>query len=237
MNIPSITAFANVIRNEEDAIQMLVDNDVIKAVEDEYCIELDCGGRMGLKDRNRSFRQLKCNSCRSCRSRFAGTFFDGAKIEIHMILYLAIFWLCKMSVGQVMTYVKKMSNETVTNYYGHFRQLVANMIDETKLVLGGEGVEVEIDESKFAKRKYHRGHRVGTKDWVFGGIEKLLRPGEIKKRYFAVIVEDRTRLTLEPIIRKYIAPGSSISSDFWKAYDWIGEKDSGYTHNKVSPLS
>ena len=49
MNIPSITAFANVIRNEEDAIQMLVENDVIKAVEDEYCIELDCGGRMGLK--------------------------------------------------------------------------------------------------------------------------------------------------------------------------------------------
>ena len=131
-----------------------------------------------------------------------------------MILYLAIFWLNKLSVGQVMGFVKKMSNETVTNYFGHFRQLVTNMIDKTKLVLGGEGVEVEINESKFSKRKYHRGHRVGTKDWVFGGIEKLLCPGEIKKRYFAVIMKDRTRFTLEPIIRQCIAPGSNISSDF-----------------------
>ncbi len=32
MNIPSITAFANFIKNEEEAIQMLVDNGVIKKV-------------------------------------------------------------------------------------------------------------------------------------------------------------------------------------------------------------
>ena len=29
----------------------------------------------------------------------------------------------------------------------------------------------------------NRGHRVGDKSWVFGGIEKLLRDGELKRRY------------------------------------------------------
>ena len=38
-------------------------------------------------------------------------------------------------------------------------------------VIGGQGVEVEIDESKFGKRKYNRG-RVVDGHWVFGGMER-----------------------------------------------------------------
>ena len=37
--------------------------------------------------------------------------------------------------------------------------------------IGGNGVEVEIDESKFGKCKYYRGHQVEGQ-WVFGGPEK-----------------------------------------------------------------
>ena len=37
--------------------------------------------------------------------------------------------------------------------------------------IGGNGVKIEIDESKFSKCKYHRGHRVEGQ-WVFGGWEK-----------------------------------------------------------------
>ena len=37
--------------------------------------------------------------------------------------------------------------------------------------LGGEGKIVQIDESKFGKRKYHRGHHVEGQ-WVFGVIEE-----------------------------------------------------------------
>ena len=37
--------------------------------------------------------------------------------------------------------------------------------------IGGNGIEVEKDESKFRKRKYHKGHTVEGQ-WVFGGREK-----------------------------------------------------------------
>jgi len=38
-------------------------------------------------------------------------------------------------------------------------------------VLGGPGVVVEIDETKFCRRKYNRDHVIdGT--WVFGGFER-----------------------------------------------------------------
>ena len=36
---------------------------------------------------------------------------------------------------------------------------------------GGEGKIVEIDESKFGKRKYNRGKRAKG-HWAFGGIER-----------------------------------------------------------------
>ena len=50
--------------------------------------------------------------------------------------------------------------------------------------LGSPGVEVQIDEAKFGKRKFHRGHPVEGQ-WVFGGYE--VSTGRI----FMVAVEDR----------------------------------------------
>ena len=91
-----------------------------------------------------------------------------------------------------------------------------------------KGIVVEIDESAFGKRKYHRG-KVRNTQWVFGGVER----GSNMEKVFMVPVPNRKRSTLWPLIFKHIAPGSIIMSDSWKAYDGIGNHN-GYTHLKVN---
>lgn len=92
-------------------------------------------------------------------------------------------------------------------------------------MIGGEGKIVEIDESKFGRRKYNRGHHIEGQ-WVFGGVER--GSGES----FLVPVERRDEATLFPIIQKYILPGTTIMSDCWRAYSKLERYN--YTHLTVN---
>ncbi|KAG0432444.1 hypothetical protein DMUE_5499 [Dictyocoela muelleri] len=49
--------------------------------------------------------------------------------------------------------------------------------------LGGLGVVVEIDESKFGNRKYNRGHRVSG-SWIVGGVERSARRYIFLQKYY-----------------------------------------------------
>jgi len=91
----------------------------------------------------------------------------------------------------------------------------------------GEPIVVEIDESKYFHRKYHRGQwREGH--WVFGGIERDTG------KCFLVEVPDRTAATLQQHIQTHILPGSHIVSDGWAAYANIDAIRGGiYTHAVV----
>jgi len=87
--------------------------------------------------------------------------------------------------------------------------------------LGGSNKTVEIDESKFGQRKYHKGHPVKGQ-WVFGGVERE------SGRTFLVPVPDRTADTLVVIIRDWIEPGTTVISDNWAAYRNL--ESEGFTH-------
>ena len=109
-----------------------------------------------------------------------------------------------------------LSHKAVTHWSQYARHLVSQMVLATQQQhrIGGPGVEVQIDESKFGKRKVAangRGHRVEGA-WVFGGVEQ---GGNTygNNRYFAVVVEDRKASTLLPLIYRFIRPGSIIKSD------------------------
>ena len=87
-------------------------------------------------------------------------------------------------------------------------------------------MEVEIDESKFGKRKFNRG-RVVDGHWVFGGMERTT--GEC----FLVEVEHRDAATLLPIIQQYVRPGSIVYSDEWSSYRSLNTA-TGLVHNTVN---
>jgi transposase-like protein len=77
--------------------------------------------------------------------------------------------------------------------------------------IGSPNKIVEIDESKFGWRKYHRGHPVKGQ-WVFGGVERE------SGKTFLIPVPDGTADTLIGVIRDWIEPGTIIISDCWAAY-------------------
>ncbi|CAG8629480.1 10323_t:CDS:2, partial [Scutellospora calospora] len=93
---------------------------------------------------------------------------------------------------------------------------------------GGEGIVVEIDESKFSKRKYHRGRKVNSV-WVIGGIEKT-----DESKIFLVIVEKRDKETIREIIEKHVEKGSIVHTDYWGGYSGIHEL--GVTQKTVNHL-
>jgi hypothetical protein len=118
------------------------------------------------------------------------------------------------------------SSNTITEYMRFFRELVIDMLPDLDQKIGGDGIIVEVDESKFGKRKYYRGKRVKGV-WVIGGVEKTEQ-----RKCFLVRVEKRDGATIKRILESYVLEGSIIRTDCWKGY--IDLKKSGMCHETVN---
>lgn len=93
--------------------------------------------------------------------------------------------------------------------------------------IGGPGKIVQIDKSKFGKRKYNRGRHTDG-HWVLGMIEN----GSEDLRLALCPNNKRGEPDLLSIILKHVAPGTEIHTDCWKAYDNLDRE--GYVHKKVN---
>jgi hypothetical protein len=66
----------------------------------------------------------------------------------------------------------------------------------------GQPIVVEIDESKFRKRKYNQGKRVDGV-WVVGGVERMP-----ERKVFLLMVPNRNQNTLKLIIDTFVKDGN-----------------------------
>lgn len=80
---------------------------------------------------------------------------------------------------------------------------------------------MEIDESKFGKRKNNRGHRVDGV-WVIGGVEKTPQ-----RKCFTMVVPNRNMRTINEIIERFVLPGSIVRTDCWRAYSRVSTLHGG----------
>ena len=148
-----------------------------------------------------------------------------SKISLENMVELIYLWSQAFSVDEIV-HELALSKKTVIEWCFFLRESCLTTVMDKSQQIGGNGIEVEIDESKFGKRKYYRGHQVEGQ-WVFGGREKY-----DKKKVFMVPVADRKKETLLPIIQRWIKPGSIIHSDCWQSYNDLGTM--GYTHVTVN---
>lgn len=171
---------------------------------------------------------FKCTGlgCKKRISLSVHTFFSGVKLKTNEVLLLARLWLSKVSVESAMALTGH-SSHTVGKFWADFRQLVGSSIEEEDVVIGGDGIIVEVDETKLGKRKYNRGHRVEGV-WVVVGIERTPQ-----RKCFAIPVETRDGATLRTIIENHVRPGTHVYTDLWRGYNWIGQ-ESSFNHGVVN---
>ena len=145
-----------------------------------------------------------------------------AWLSLELIFELIYLWIHKMTNAEI-EHELRISHQTIIEWTSFFREVCINDVLHCSQPIG---VEAEIDESKFGKRKYHKGCRVEGQ-WVFRGCEKYN-----KSKIFMIPVSKRDCKTLIPIIQKWILPRSIIHSDCWKAYNQLQQL--GYKHVTVN---
>ena len=91
---------------------------------------------------------------------------------------------------------------------------------------------VQIDESKFGKRKYNRGRRRGGQ-WVWGGVHVERGSDEV----FMQIAPSRDAATLLPVIIANVKPGTEIYTDEWRSYSRLNRRGYTYTTRLIIPYN
>ena len=110
------------------------------------------------------------------------------------------------------------NKNTVSMYLKRLRGYIKEKHLDSLPMIGGPGITVEVDESKFGKRKYNRGHRVdGVR--VLGIVERTP-----KRNIILLIVPDRKAETSVAILKKHVHSNSRIYYDCWRGYFTLSQR-------------
>lgn len=176
-------------------------------------------------------RRFRCTRCRTTTTIRKHSIFEHSRLPITSLVTLIYLWA--MDVPQrVMAQEAGISKRIIVDWCNLFRELISFELINNFKPLGGLNRTVSVDESHLAKRKLCANGQarpvISEQIWVFGGV--CHETGEV----FMEIVENRSAATLLPLIRKHIAPQTTIHSDKWAAYNGIRRMGMGYRHLVVN---
>eukprot|EP00731_Ephydatia_muelleri_P034513 Em0063g18a len=133
--------------------------------------------------------------CRKVKSIRHDSWFSQSHLTLEQILEVTFLWTEDMSGETVRKWVG-INKNTIVDWFNFCREVCAVYMDQIETEkIGGVGKVVEINESKFGKRKYNRGRR-REGQWVLGGVERG------SEEMFMQIVPSRDAATLLPVNRE-----------------------------------
>lgn len=175
-----------------------------------------------------------CSGYKKTYSFTRGTWFERVKLNWEQVI---IFTYCfsegiteyeKIRNECNLNGMQSLSNDTISSWLNFCRETCLEyFIRQKGPLIGGHGREVQIDESLFGKRKYHRGRRVDH-NWILGGI--CTETDEI----FLSFIPDNKKTSdqLIPMIENNVRPGTTIVTDEWRSYRRLTSL--GWTHYRVN---
>lgn len=191
-----------------------------------------CGSAMSKRtlriNQSKSWR-CKKKSCRREKGYYEGTVFEGTHLSLKEVFQLSYYW-CRQThtIKEVQFEMQRrnsnISKTTIVYWNNLFRETCTLYFSINPIAIGGVNSTVEIDETCISKRKYNRGRMIIAQQWFFGGVERGT------ENCFIVPVNQRNAQTLLPILQQYVLPGTTIVSDFWRAYINISNLPENYTH-------
>ena len=170
-----------------------------------------------------SKKSFSCQWCGHHVFPAAGTIFDHSPTPLTKWFY-AIYLMAQTRTG---ISAKQLERELGVTYKTAWRmfKMIRSVLDDDGDAFGGEGKDVEIDETYVGGvRKGKRGRGAEGKTPVVGMVE---RKGEVK----AVVVPNVKSETVLSIVESNVEKGSTVHTDEFGVYNPLSEK--GYTHERV----
>ena len=194
-----------------------------------------CGNTLNKSNKKRLLGICSWKSCKFRQQHWTDTFFEGIKIKKAKCLRVLELWMEKAPI-HIISFVTGVSRVTINKLLNKISEIVVAKYDEEFSKIGGKDIIVEIDESKFGKRKYNRGHHVDGV-WIFGMVERTE-----ERRIHLLAVDDRKANTLKNVLVKHVDSESVIYSDCWKGYSNLIEQFSehltvNHSENYKNPIT
>lgn len=154
-------------------------------------------------------RRQQCGDIRV--SPLKNTFFDKMHVSVQQTMQLMYHFFTQQKV-RFAAEETGVTRKTAIQVFHYLREVmnVAEHHDATQI--GGPRDVVEVDQTHLFTQKYHRGRRLRHQVWCFGIISRS------SGRVYIEEIDDKTRPTLDGIMRAHIRPGSYLMSDYHRSY-------------------
>lgn len=218
--------YTNIIRlTDEQLIDCLVSHGVFR--DESLCAK--CGSPLQLDRRTLKFhcqwmtvvghkKRAKCNWVQSVCD---GTFMSGSHITPRAVVLIIATVLHILPPRQ--DFIVRnidVSTDAAVEWCYFTRQVFADHLHRSSEVLGGPGCFVELYDAKLGKRKHNLNldRRI---EWrcVFGGIER-----GSSKAFFVPVCTPNAE-TLLDVLQRWVRPGSTIVSDYWKTHNYCMKQE------------